>query len=98
MTQHADAVPWVLSAHSETELRARAQQLHAFASAHRKLSAADVGLGLLPAAVREHRAVVAGDRGELIDGLAALAVGADAAGLVRGAVPGDPGQLAFVFP
>ena len=45
-----------------------------------------------------HRAVVTGrDRGELATGLASVAAGEPAAGVVTG-VAGDPGRVVFVFP
>ncbi|WP_373466945.1 type I polyketide synthase [Streptomyces umbrinus] len=90
------AVAWPLSAPSEAGLRAQADSL---LPAVRDLVPVDVGLTL--ATVRsafEHRAVVVGaDRGELIEGLHALAAGEPSPNVVEGvARPGS--RPVFVFP
>nr|WP_052707690.1 type I polyketide synthase [Streptomyces rubellomurinus] len=91
-------VPWVLSAHSERALRARAGQLSAYLLAHPDADLRAVGRTLLTGrAALEQRAVVLGQtREELLTGLAALAEGAGAPELVTGA--GVFERPVFVFP
>jgi malonyl CoA-acyl carrier protein transacylase/acyl carrier protein len=90
-------VPWVLSARTPEALRDQAARLRPFVDGHPKLRPADVGHSLATTrAGFDHRAVVSGvDRDELLRGLAALATGADAPGVVTGAV--RPGKLAVLF-
>ncbi len=93
------AVPWTLSAPDEPALRRRAEQVHAFVTAHPELDAADIAGSLLPTAGHSARAVVVGDRDRLLDGLAAIAAGLDAVGVVRGvAEHHDPPSVVLVFP
>ncbi|MEV5833567.1 type I polyketide synthase [Nocardia sp. NPDC052112] len=94
-----EAVPWVVSGRSDAALRAQARRLHAWLLAHPEQQPCDVGWSLATTRSRfEYRAVVLGsDRAELIDGVAALADGGSAPGVVRG-VAGDPGRTVFVFP
>ncbi|MGW2014046.1 SDR family NAD(P)-dependent oxidoreductase [Streptomyces sp. NPDC001927] len=82
-------VPWLLSARTETALRAQAERLHAFVTAHPEVRPADIGLTLATARSRfEHRAVVAA---------------ADHDGLLAGLADPDPfaagedGSTAFLF-
>ena len=91
-------VPWVVSARSGEALRAQADRLRQFVSARPELGVADVGYSLAAGrAVLEHRAVLlGGDREGFLDGLAALAEGRDAPGLVQG-VAGPVGKVAFLF-
>ncbi|KQC34720.1 hypothetical protein UK82_30535, partial [Frankia sp. ACN1ag] len=97
-----DALPWVLSAHSESALRARAAQLaeHVAASAGEPggPSAADVGHALATTrTLLAHRAVVVGDGPEQHRaGLLALAAGDTAAHVVSG-VAGPAGRTALLF-
>ena len=95
----ATIVPWVVSGRGAAALRAQAQRLRAHVAADPDLNAADVGLSL--AATRsalEDRAVVVGDgRAELLEGLAALARGKPAAGLVQGVAGAGGERLAFLF-
>ncbi|MGW7658667.1 acyltransferase domain-containing protein, partial [Streptomyces tendae] len=65
-----------------------------------ELPAGDVGWSLATTrTVFEHRAVVlAGGRSGLVGGVAALAEGRDAAGVVRGVVVGGDGRAVLVFP
>ncbi|MDN3356249.1 type I polyketide synthase [Actinomadura sp. DC4] len=93
-------VPWAISAADAPALRRRARQLHAYLGERPGLDAADVAAALAPTAGHERRAVVVGDRDRLLGGLAALAGGTDAAGLVHGGAADErpEGGLAFVFP
>ncbi|MDB1090406.1 SDR family NAD(P)-dependent oxidoreductase, partial [Streptomyces sp. ACA25] len=67
-------VPWLLSARTETALRAQAERLHAFLADNPEVHPADVGLTLATARSRfAYRAVVVGaDHDELLPGLAGL--------------------------
>ncbi|MFE9747961.1 SDR family NAD(P)-dependent oxidoreductase [Saccharothrix saharensis] len=79
-------VPWVLSAKTAEGLRAQAERLLAVDG-----SAVDVGFSLATTrAAFDHRAVVVGEREELVAGVRALADGASGV-VVR------PGRLAFLF-
>ncbi|OBG94188.1 polyketide synthase [Mycobacterium sp. E3251] len=99
---HADrcdgSVAWVLSARSEQALANQARRL-AERVAHSGVTAADVGWSLATTrSVFEHRAVLVGsDRDVLTRGLAGLAAGGPAPGVVVGRA-GPAGQTAFVFP
>ncbi|MEU7530631.1 type I polyketide synthase [Saccharothrix sp. NPDC042600] len=53
-------VPWVLSAHDDTALRAQAEALHAHLAAHPDLRPADVGLTLARRPLLDRRTVVFG--------------------------------------
>ncbi|MEV6907554.1 type I polyketide synthase [Amycolatopsis sp. NPDC051071] len=89
----ADVVPWVLSAKSETALRAQAGKLR---SAVAGLNPVDVGLSSVTTRARfEHRAVITGAGDELLSGLAALAAGEPHPGVTTGTA--IPGKLAIVF-
>ena len=92
-------VPWVLSAKSETALRAQAERLGEHVDTHPDLDVADVGYSLVTSrSVFAHRAVVvAGDREDFLRGLDALGEGQAALGLVHG-VAGAGDRVVFVFP
>ncbi|MFI6154527.1 type I polyketide synthase [Kitasatospora sp. NPDC051170] len=94
----AGVVAWPVSARGEAALREQAARLLAFAEEHPEVDASVLGRALATTrSTLERRAVVLGDdRGELLDGLRALAVGADAPGLVTGSA-GAGGRTAFVF-
>ena len=89
---------WVISAKSESALRAQARRLAQFASAHRELDCADIGASLNTTRTSfAHRAViVARAREDFGRGLAALADGNPATNLVTGTGRGS-GKLAFLF-
>ncbi|MDT3398035.1 SDR family NAD(P)-dependent oxidoreductase [Streptomyces sp. B1866] len=99
-------VPWVVSGRSEAALRAQGQRLAAFAGGVTDLALPDVGYSLATTrAALEHRGVVlAADREGALAGLAALAAGESAAGVLRGVAAVDDagtgltGQVVFVFP
>ncbi|MER7405973.1 beta-ketoacyl synthase N-terminal-like domain-containing protein [Streptomyces sp. NPDC000070] len=91
-------LPWLLSAHSAAALRAQAERLHAHLSEQPGTDLAAVaGTLAFARAALPHRAVVVGaGRAAFEAGLAALASGAPAPGLVRGTPAA--GRLAFLFP
>ncbi|MFC4536969.1 SDR family NAD(P)-dependent oxidoreductase [Sphaerisporangium dianthi] len=90
-------LPWPVSGHGESGLRAQARRLLEHVEARPELSPADVGFSLATSrAALENRAVVVGqDRAELLRGLAALAGGE----AVPGVHAGTPlaGGTAFLF-
>ncbi|MEV6907555.1 type I polyketide synthase [Amycolatopsis sp. NPDC051071] len=86
-----DVVPWVLSAKSESALRAQAGKLAGVTA-----SPVDVGRSLALSRSRfEYRAVLAGSATELTRGLAALADGSPDPVVVEGQA--SEGKLAVVF-
>ncbi|MFD9036270.1 SDR family NAD(P)-dependent oxidoreductase, partial [Streptomyces sp. NPDC059567] len=90
------ALPWLLSAKSDEALRDQARQLHTYAVEHPETPVQDVAASLAARARFEHRAVVdTADRDALLTGLAALAAGTEAPGLVSGAA--TPGGTAYLF-
>ncbi|GLX02793.1 type I polyketide synthase [Microtetraspora sp. NBRC 16547] len=95
----APAMPWVLSARGAAALRGQAARLLSHVDAHPEYAAADVAYSLVTSrSLFEHRAVVIGDdRDALRRGLAALAAGEDAPGVVTGRA-GTGGEAVFVFP
>ncbi|MGW7533245.1 type I polyketide synthase [Amycolatopsis sp. NPDC054798] len=90
--------PWVLSAKNDAALRAQARLLSSLVDSQPELALSDAA-ATLAARTRfaERAVVVAADRGELAEGLAALADGGDSPGLVRGRER-DAGKCVFVFP
>ncbi|MGW6598922.1 SDR family NAD(P)-dependent oxidoreductase [Streptomyces sp. NPDC055036] len=88
-------VPWVLSARDGAALRGQAERL---LSSVGDQSLVDVGYSLATSrAVLEHRAVVvAAERSEFLDALAAVAEGRATGAVVTGGVD-DPGQVGFLF-
>ncbi len=92
-------VAWPLSAKTPAALAGQAARLAEFVGARPGLDPAAVAAGLAGRSAFAERAVVTGSsRAELLGGLAALAAGEPAAGLVTGAAPGEPGPVVLVFP
>ncbi|MFI8931612.1 type I polyketide synthase [Streptomyces sp. NPDC053474] len=93
-------VAWPLSAKGPAALRGQAAALHAHVLADPSLRPADIGLSLATGRSRfPDRAVVVGaDRGELLDGLGALARGELLADGATGTAPRGGRKTAFVFP
>ncbi|GAA2313458.1 hypothetical protein GCM10010376_34290 [Streptomyces violaceusniger] len=93
------AVPWVLSAKTESGLRGQAERLLARLAEGPEPSPADVGFSLATTRARfDHRAVVVGGGAEdFRAGLTALAR-AEPGGLVAQGVAGHAGKPVFVFP
>ncbi|MFF4354991.1 beta-ketoacyl synthase N-terminal-like domain-containing protein, partial [Streptomyces sp. NPDC001530] len=91
-------VPWVVSGKSADALRAQAERLLSYVEDRPELRPVDVALSLFTGRANlEHRGVVVGDgREELVAGLAALAEGRSAPGVVRG-TGRLKGLTAFLF-
>ncbi|MCC3775995.1 type I polyketide synthase, partial [Streptomyces sp. UNOB3_S3] len=90
-------VPWTLSARSRAALREQAARLYAFAEADPALDPAATALALATTrSAFDRRAVVVGDRDELLRALAALAADRPDAALVEGET-GSAGELALLF-
>jgi acyl transferase domain-containing protein/acyl carrier protein len=97
----AGATAWLVSARTPDGVKAQAARLAAYLAAHPGLDAADVGWSLATTrSVFEHRAVITGHTGQdLAAGVAGVAAGEPAAGVVSGSVPpGGAGRVVFVFP
>ncbi|MGA6151786.1 type I polyketide synthase [Stenotrophomonas sp. NPDC087984] len=92
-------VPWVLSAKTESGLRAQAERLLTRLAEDPELPPADVGLSLATTrALFDHRAVVVGGGVEdFRGGLTALTRG-EPGGLVAQGLAGPVGKPVFVFP
>ncbi|MGW7594670.1 acyltransferase domain-containing protein, partial [Streptomyces rubiginosohelvolus] len=96
----SDIVPWLVSGKSESALRAQAEGLLVHLDARPETTLIDVGFSLATTrSAFEHRAVLLGSgRGDLAEGLGAVAEGGGAPGLVRGVVVGGDGRAVLVFP
>ncbi|HEY2237244.1 MAG TPA: beta-ketoacyl synthase N-terminal-like domain-containing protein, partial [Streptosporangiaceae bacterium] len=95
------ASAWLVSGRSGPGLAAQAGRLADYLVARPELGPADVAWSLATSrSAFEHRAVVLGEgHDELLAGLAALAAGEPAAGVVTGTVPAaGAGRVVFVFP
>ncbi|HVV11366.1 type I polyketide synthase [Amycolatopsis sp.] len=96
-------VPWLLSASSDTALRAQAERLAAQVRDSPEVAPVDIGYSLATTRARlDHRAVILGDNNtELLAGLDALAAGSPAPNVVSGRVSrtqdGQPGRTVFLF-
>src|SRR5271166_6528998 len=92
-------LPWVLSAKSKSALAEQAARLQRFVEQDSELDPSNVAYSLLTTrALFDHRAVAVGAcRGELLNGLAAIASGAPAAKVVTGKASAT-GRTVFVFP
>jgi acyl transferase domain-containing protein/acyl carrier protein len=95
----AGTVPWVVSGKGSGALRAQAERLSAHLSGDPELDIEDVGFSLAGSrSAFESRAVVIGSRRrELLDGLAAIADGGLASGVVRGEARTGVRRVAFLF-
>ncbi|MGW2598426.1 type I polyketide synthase, partial [Streptomyces klenkii] len=90
-------VPWTLAAKSRAALRDQAARLRSFLDDRPALDPADVGLSLATTrSAFDQRAVVTGDRDDLLRALAALAADRPDAALTEGET-GGAGKLAVVF-
>ncbi|MFE6895113.1 acyltransferase domain-containing protein, partial [Streptomyces sp. NPDC057694] len=94
-------LPWVLTGPGAAAVRARAEALRTYLDATGAWVPAGVGRSLAAGAGADtHRAVVlAGDRAQTLDALAALAAGADHPAVVTGTrAVASPAGPVFVFP
>ncbi|WP_455771540.1 SDR family NAD(P)-dependent oxidoreductase, partial [Streptomyces koyangensis] len=92
---------WVVSGRSAVALAGQAGRLREHVVGRPVLPVGDVAWSLATSrSVFEHRAIVLGaERAELLSGLASVATGQPAAGVVTGEVaPGGVGRTVFVFP
>ncbi|RLV10395.1 polyketide synthase [Streptomyces griseocarneus] len=97
-TRQPGVLPWALSGKNETALRAQAERLLTRLESDPAARPVDVGysLAVTRSALERRAAIVGESREELLAGLAALAGGGMAPGVVQGSAAG--GQVAFVFP
>ena len=97
-------VAWLVSGRSADALATQAGRLRELVAGRSELDPKDVAWSLATTrSTFHHRAVVLGSgRTELLDGLATVATGRPAAGVLTGALPaagaGGGGRTAFVFP
>ncbi len=94
----AGVVSWVVSAKDEPALHEQARRLLEHVDGDAGLELQDVGVSLAGRSMFEHRAVVLGsDRGEILEGLSALARGELSPGMVQGMTRVPAAGLAFLF-
>ncbi|MFD7668472.1 type I polyketide synthase, partial [Streptomyces sp. NPDC059788] len=101
LASEAGVSAWLVSGRSADGLAAQAGRLREFALSRTELGVADVAWALATTrSAFEHRAVVtSADREGLVAGLAAVATGQPAAGVVSGTdAAGGVGRTVFVFP
>nr|AXL05744.1 type I polyketide synthase [uncultured bacterium] len=97
--EFSGVVPLLVSARSTGSLAGQAGRLAAFLDGDSSLASVAGALAFGRATLGERAVVVASSREEARDGLAALARGETAAGVVTGGVPGEgPGKVVWVFP
>nr|AXL05899.1 beta-ketoacyl synthase [uncultured bacterium] len=97
--EFSGVVPLLVSARSTESLAGQAGRLAAFLDGDSSLASVAGALAFGRATLGERAVVVAGSREEAREGLAALARGETAAGVVTGGVPGEgPGKVVWVFP
>ncbi|NUP47158.1 MAG: acyltransferase domain-containing protein, partial [Catenulispora sp.] len=91
---------WPVSGRSADGLAGQAGRLREFVVARPELAPSDVAWSLVTSrSTFEHRSVVIGaDRGALAAGLAVVATGQTAPGVVTGSAASSGGRIAFVFP
>jgi acyl transferase domain-containing protein/acyl carrier protein len=90
--------PWVLSGRGDGALRSQAERLRAHVCGDREVHLEDVGFSLAGSrSFFENRAVVIGEREELLEGLGALGQGEPSSWVVEGRTRGGSGSLAFLF-
>ncbi|MEU2396360.1 type I polyketide synthase, partial [Streptomyces sp. NPDC007369] len=96
--QRPGALPWVLSAKSDSALQAQAERLAARIGADESLDLTDVAYSLATSrsALDRRAVVIAGERDRFLTALTALAAGEQAVGVLRGTVAGG-GASAFLF-
>ncbi|TAI40361.1 acyltransferase domain-containing protein, partial [Streptomyces tsukubensis] len=95
----AHSVPWVLSAHDEGALRARARQLRRLVASAPEPDLARIGAALAEtrAEFTERAVVLGASREEFHEALGVLGRGGEAANVVRGTAASRP-LTVFVFP
>ncbi len=98
------ALPWLLSASSAPALRSQAERLRRFLAGSpddedpAEVHDADIALSLTARSTFAHRAVLlAGERGDFLECLGALAGGHPAAKVITGSVRARAGSVAFLF-
>jgi acyl transferase domain-containing protein len=91
------ALAWPLSGRGEAGLRAQARRLAEWVQGDREHEAVDIGRSLARRPALEERAVLVGEeRGQLLEGLRALAASGSPPGVARGAADAG-GRVVFLF-
>ncbi|QDY80456.1 type I polyketide synthase [Streptomyces qinzhouensis] len=96
----AHPIPWVLSAHDEGALRARARQLRRLVAATARPDLARIGAALAEtrAEFTERAVVLGASREEFHEALGVLGKGGEAVNVVRGTAAASRPLTVFVFP